>query len=150
MDFIQYKLRVFSFLKGLRRGRLTKSSNYFNHLGQSASLNILFLQNAASANRISCPLLYKQELLYSPTAIPFALEQAQNSVQLSHGVLEEKEGAYYCIMKTIHTVLQLAYYSGGGGRNLECFPILITKDTTNIPSGQFLYLHFMTIFLFVN
>lgn len=76
MDF-NIKSFVFFFKRNYRKE--VTSSAYkvmplenlkFIHLGWSAAINLLFLQNAASANRISCSPLYGQELLYSPTVIP--------------------------------------------------------------------------------
>lgn len=69
-------------------------------------------------------------------------------MQLLHSVLEEKKESlllYYEKNLSIqyHYLLFIL-----GGRILEVFFDL--KGANNIPSGQFLHLHFMTIFLFVN
>ena len=69
-------------------------------------------------------------------------------MQLLHSVLEEKKESlllYYEKNLSIqyHYLLFIL-----GGRILEVFFDL--KGVNNIPSGQFLHLHFMTIFLFVN
>ena len=69
-------------------------------------------------------------------------------MQLLHSVLEEKKESlllYYEKNLSIqyHYLLFIL-----GGRILEVFFDL--KGANNIPSGQVLHLHFMTIFLFVN
>ena len=94
-------------------------------------------------------------------------------MQLLHSALEEKESLFLHYEKeNIHTV-PLPFHNGGKKhvyglwvwfrgflghtRGMQKFPGqglffgLFTKGaSSNIPSGQFLHLHFMTIFLFVN
>lgn len=70
-------------------------------------------------------------------------------MQLLHSVLEEKKESLLLHYEKKNLSIQYHYLIFiVEGKKKRVF--LDLKGANNIPSGQFLHLHFMTIFLFVN